>query len=59
MKLSDHVREADRRLGLSKEYLDWARRIQKSKDAGGNVELGGFGTMSDEYVVDEDMMSDL
>lgn len=58
-KLSDHVREADRRLGLSKEYLDWARRIQKTKDAGGNAELGGFTTMSDDYMGDEDMMSDL
>lgn len=59
MKLSDHVREADRRLGLSKEYLDWARRVQKSKDAGGNVEPGGFATMGDDYMGDEDMMSDL
>ena len=58
MKLSDHVREADRRLGLSKEYLDWARRIQKSKD-GGNVELSGFTTLSEDYLGDEDMMSDL
>lgn len=59
MKISDHAREADRRLGLSKEYLDWARRIQKSKDAGSNVDFGGFTTMSDDYMGDEDMMSDL
>lgn len=59
MKLSDHVREADRRLGLSKEYLDWARKVQKNKDAGGNLEHGGFTTMNDEYMGDEDMMSDL
>lgn len=59
MKLSDHVREADRRLGLSKEYLDWARRFQKNKDGGVNAEVGGFTIMSDEYMGDEDMMSDL
>lgn len=59
VKLSDHVREADRRLGLSKEYLDWARRVQKNKDAGGNGEVGGYALMNDEYMGDEDMMSDI
>ncbi|MCJ1468776.1 hypothetical protein MMC07_007406 [Pseudocyphellaria aurata] len=59
MKLSDHVREADRRLGLSKEYLDWVRRVQKNKDGGGNAEVGGFPITSDDYIGDEDMMSDL
>ena len=30
--LSDHVRELDRRLSLSKEYLDYTRKKRRNKD---------------------------
>lgn len=59
IKLTDHVRELDRRLGLSKEYVDWARKLQKSREAGGSGELNSFVGGGDEYLIDEDMMADL
>lgn len=55
LKLGDHVRAADRRLALHKDYLDSARKIQKNKDAGGNGDM----LLGDEYPPDEDMMADM
>ena len=46
---------------MTKEYIDWARRTRKQKDAGGSMgepnhmmEMAG-----DDYGGDEDMMADL
>lgn len=58
--LSAAVREADRKLALSREYVDWRRRTQK-QSAGAEAEnmdtsLDVPGAFADE---DEDMMGDL
>lgn len=58
-KLSDHVREIDRRLGLSKDYIDSAKKAHKNKDAGGYAEFNSATPANDDYVADEDMMADL
>lgn len=55
LKLGDNVRSADRRLTLHKDYLDWTRKAQKAKDAGGNGDM----VVGDEFPPDEDMMADL
>lgn len=47
-----HIRESDRKLGLSREYLDYTKKIE-SKAATANPDA------SDEYAgLDEDMMVD-
>jgi COP9 signalosome complex subunit 3 len=57
--LNDHVREIDRRLGLSKEYLDSAHNMLRPKDAGGYMGFNSAAPANDDYVADEDMMADL
>ena len=57
--LNDHVREIDRRLGLSKNYTDSAKKMHKTKDAGGYADLNSATPINDDYVADEDMMADL
>lgn len=57
--LNGHVREIDRRLGLSKEYIDSANNMQRSKDTGGYLGFNSAMPMNDDYVADEDMMADL
>ena len=56
-ELTAHVKDVDRRLGLSKEYIDWAKKAQKTKDVSNDLNLTMFS--SDDYIGDEDMMADL
>lgn len=56
-RLIVHVRDVDQRLGLSKEYIDWAKKAQKTKDASNDFNLTMFS--NDDYIGDEDMMADL
>lgn len=61
VKLAEQIRITDRKLGLSKEYIDCAKKAKKTREAGkGN---GGEGNMVDmtgeDYGEDEDMMADL
>ncbi|KAA6413378.1 MAG: hypothetical protein FRX48_03124 [Lasallia pustulata] len=60
-KLTEHIKETDRRLAMTKEYIDWAKRTRKQKDAGGSMgELNHMIEMAgDDYGGDEDMMADL
>ena len=56
--LTRHIKGTERRLELSKEYLEWARKNPKSKDTGlGTANLGTIG--NDGYGVDEDMLADM
>lgn len=59
--LSNHVKELDRKMGLSKEYIDWAKKAQKSKELSPNGDLEPSHSHGpDEYAPDdEDMMGDL
>ena len=51
-KLAAHFKEADRKLSLTREYLDWKKKIDKSTAA-------GYGAEPDDYMaVDEDVMMD-
>ena len=54
--LSARITESDHKIGLSKEYLEWCRKAEaKSKD-----EVPGiFQDMADEFIPDEDMMTDV
>lgn len=56
-KLTTHVKDVERRLGLSKEYIGWSKKMVKSKDSSNDLNPLMFPT--DEYVGDEDMMADL
>ncbi|KAI4135382.1 MAG: hypothetical protein LQ347_000712 [Umbilicaria vellea] len=60
-KLAEHIKETDRKLAMTKEYIEWVRKSRKQKDAGGPMgepnhamEMAG-----DDYGGDEDMMADL
>lgn len=58
--LMEHVREADRKLGLSKEYIQEAKKMKKGKNGEGNGEDGNaFPGPGDAFDHDEDMMGDL
>ncbi len=59
--LSNHVKELDRKMGLSKEYIDWAKKAQRSKELSPNGDLEPSHSHGpDEYAPDdEDMMGDL
>lgn len=57
--LNDHVRDIDWRLGLNKDYLELAKKLQKNKDAGGYADFNSATPINDDYVADEDMMADL
>lgn len=59
VNLNDHVREIDRRLGLSKDYIDATKKMHKNKDAGGYADFNSATAINDDYVADEDMMADL
>ena len=37
--LTSHVREIDRKLGLRKEYIEWAKKAEKNKEMGPNGEI--------------------
>ncbi|KAL8795031.1 MAG: hypothetical protein Q9195_002479 [Heterodermia aff. obscurata] len=53
--LSSRITESDQKIGLSKEYLEWCRKAEaKVKD-----EVPGiFQDLADDYIHDEDMMTD-
>lgn len=54
--LSARITESDQKIGLSKEYLEWCRKAE----AKGKDEVPGiFQDMVDEFVPDEDMMTDV
>ena len=59
--LMDDVREADRQLGLSKEYIMDAKKSKKAKDNGQGDEdaIPGLSLHQDNFLHDEDMMEDL
>lgn len=59
--LTNHVKELDRKLGLSKEYNDWTKKAQRSKELSPNGDLEPSHSHGlDEYGPDdEDMMGDL
>ena len=59
--LSYHVRELDRKMGLSKEYIESVKKAQKNKDLSPNGDLDpdGFHGLDDFAPEDEDMMEDL
>lgn len=60
LKLAEHVQTTDRRLCLSKEYIEWAKKAKKAKEAGGGAADGNPMDMTgDDYGMDEDMMADL
>ena len=57
LELADHLKDADRRLSLSKEYVDYAKMKRDRKEQAGDggamdLDWGGVGD-------DEDMMGDL
>lgn len=56
-----HVREADRKLSLSKEYIQEAKKAKKSKggENGGNGSHWDIGMNVNDFDNDEDMMGDL
>lgn len=56
-KLTSYVKDVDRKLGLSKEYIDWCKKSLRNKDATNDLNPTIFTT--DEYIADEDMMADL
>ena len=55
-----HVKEADRKYGLSKEYIQEAKRVKKGKEAGTGHEDGNpWIPAADGFDHDEDMMAGL
>ena len=61
-QLAKHMKDTERRLELSKEYMEWARKNKKSKGSGGGLggnmmDSNGFG--NDGYGVEEDMLADM
>ena len=58
MNLAEHVRATDRSLSLSKEYVEWAKKARKTKEAGG-ADGHSMDMTGEDYGVDEDMMADL
>ena len=51
----ERVQEANRRLGLTREYLDWKKKNEGQKGSGGS----GLDQIPDELMaIDEDMMVD-
>lgn len=60
--LTDHVREADRQFGVSKEYIQEVKKAKKLQEGGQGGEetmAGEFSLHSDVFSQDEDMMADL
>ncbi len=61
VNLAEYVRATDKKLCLSKEYIDWAKKARKNKEAGGGSATDGnsMDITGDDYGADEDMMADL
>lgn len=59
--LMDHIREADRKLSLNKDYIAEAKKAKKTRLNGpeGGMEENSWMTQIDAYEHDEDMMADL
>ena len=58
-KLIDRVQEANRRMGLSREYIDWSKKMQKMKKSMGAGEPSPFISTGEDCIAEEDMMADL
>ena len=60
-KLAEHIKETDRKLAMTKEYIEWAKKTRKQKDAGGHMGEANhiMEMVGDDYGGDEDMMADL
>ena len=61
VKLAEHVRSTDKKLCLTKEYIDWAKKARKTKEvgAGGAADGNQMDMTGDDYGLDEDMMGDM
>ena len=59
--LSNNVKELDRKTGLSREYIEWAKKLPKDKELNSNGDLdpGPFQGSDVFGPEDEDMMEDL
>lgn len=57
--LTDHIRETDRKLSLSKEYISDAKKKKKEKVADGAEEGSLWSAQDPPFDHDEDMMADL
>lgn len=58
LALDEHIKSADCRLRLSKEYIGWEYKTKKAKESAGPTMQGaGFGA-GDTMDLDEDMMGD-
>lgn len=57
-ELGKHIKDTERRLELSREYLDWARKNRRNK-AGGENSVNYPLYSNDGYGVDEDILADL
>lgn len=59
--LMEHVREADRKLSLKKDYIAEAKKAKKARQNGleGGGEENAYMAHTDIYEHDEDMMADL
>lgn len=61
--IAQHIKDTERRLELSKDYLDWARKNKRLKDGGGqDMSQGGPNSMlgvGGKYGIDEDMLADM
>lgn len=51
-QLAAHLKESDRKLSLTREYLDWAKKMEKS------AAVGHGGDPDDLIAADEDVMMD-
>jgi hypothetical protein len=60
VKLAEHVRSTDRKLCLSKEYIEWAKKAKRQERLERERCRWKFdGYDRDDYGEDEDMMADL
>ena len=59
--LMEHIREADRKLSLNKDYIAEAKKAKKARqnDLEGGGDEHAWGLHGDAYEHDEDMMADL
>lgn len=57
--LNEHVREIDRRLALSKDFIHVVKKTNRMKGADGYTDFSSAAPANDDYVADEDMMADL
>ena len=63
MSLMEHIREADRKLSLNKDYVAEAKKAKKARqnglEGGGDENANAWTAYTDAYDHDEDMMADL